>query len=299
MSQVPVPYTPVNTPIVSDQEFNGAKFRTVTWKVPASTTYKAKLIYVHGFVEEINIYTEFFDNLASAGIETFMFEQRGAGHFATGKLTGKTNEFHTFNDLEHFITENKGDDGFFLGGHSMGGGIVLNYGIHGANKHLIKGIIACGPLVQVHPKSAPNVVLKTLSPIAAKLLPNMQMNTKLDYDDLTSNTKWLQYIKDTTPTFTGTLAQLYDMLSRGEKLLDQEYGTKFTPPLIIVHGEKDQINWIKASEKFYNNLPNKTDKTFHPIKDGKHSLFIEREEVYQPVLQKVVSFVDQYKNAKL
>lgn len=300
MPQVPIPYDPVNSVIIATEEFDGAKFKTASWKVPANVPYKGKLIYVHGFAEDCTVYTEFCDNLASNGIEVYIFEQRGAGEYSSGKLMGKTNEYHTFHDLDYFIKKNLDErqdknEQFFLAGHSMGGAIVLHYGITGTYKDQIKGIVSCGPLITLNPNSQPNFVLKALMPFAAKVLPNHQIDTKLNYDYITSNEKWKDYIKKTTPAFIGTTKQMFDMLNRGEKLLDANYGTKFSGPLLMVHGKEDHINDIHSTEAFYKNLPDKTDKFFYPIDHGKHSLFLEVEPVFKNVLGKLLTFFDEYK----
>lgn len=54
-----IPYTPKGEPTIEFVEHNNAKFKTVTWKVPNEVTYKGKIIYVHGFAEQSNVYTEF------------------------------------------------------------------------------------------------------------------------------------------------------------------------------------------------------------------------------------------------
>ena len=59
MTTVEIPYKPKGTPEIEFVEHNGANFKTVTWKVPQSVSYKGKIIYVHGFAEESNVYTEF------------------------------------------------------------------------------------------------------------------------------------------------------------------------------------------------------------------------------------------------
>lgn len=113
-------------------------------------------MFVHGFAEYDAVYVRLFDDLSAAGYEVFFFDQRGSGLTSPGKLKGKTDEFHVFNDLDFFLERNlneiKDTDNkeIFLLGHSMGGGISLNYGIHGKYKDQIRGIIVSGPLILLH-----------------------------------------------------------------------------------------------------------------------------------------------------
>jgi len=300
MPVVPVPYDAKNTPKIEFAEYNGARFKTVEWPVPEGVEYKGKVVYVHGFAEEANVYTEFFDNLSNAGYEVFFFEQRGAGEGSPGKLRGRTDEFHTFDDLDHFIKQQLDkrtdkSEKFYLGGHSMGGGIVLNYGIRGTYKDDIKGYFACGPLIRLHPKSQPNIILNTLAPFAAKVLPNFQIDSKLNYDYITSSPRWKKYIEDSSPKLIGTTRQFNDMFERGKHLLDPEYANKFKFPLLIVHGTEDYINDIAGSEEFYNSLKDKTGKKFVRVEKGRHSLFVEVESIYQDVLNQLLEFLAENK----
>lgn len=293
-----IPYTPKGTPIEEIVDFDGASFKTTTWKVPLSTKYLGKIIYVHGFMEHASIYTEFFDNLSQNGFEVFFFDQRGAGDTSPGPLLGLTDEHHTFNDLDFMIKrslEQRTDktEKFFLVGHSMGGGIVLNYGIRGKYKEHIKGIVASGPLVYLHPKTRPNFIVQKLSPLLAKFLPRVQIDTKLNYDYVTSNERWKNYIKQLDKKLIGSLRQLYDMFQRGEALEKPEYVRKFDPDisLLVLHGDRDYINDIEGTKKFFGLLSNNIDKKFVPIKGGRHSLFIEREEIHEPVFKEVLEFL--------
>lgn len=86
----------------------------------------------------------------------FFFDQRGAGFTSPGKLKGLTDEFHTFDDLDYFLKKNideissRENKKLYLMGHSMGGGIALNYGIKGKYKDYLNGIAVTGPLILLH-----------------------------------------------------------------------------------------------------------------------------------------------------
>ncbi|KAK6455587.1 Alpha/Beta hydrolase protein [Scheffersomyces xylosifermentans] len=301
MAVVPVPYTPSHEPVEEFVEFNGAKFRTVSWNVPETITRKGKVIFVHGFAESAPLYTEFFDNLNKAGYDVFFFDQRGAGETSPDKLEGKTDEFHTFNDLDFFIKRNYDaredkTEKFFLGGHSMGGGIVLNYGIRGKYRDYIKGIFTSGPLIKLHPDTQPNVIVRTLSPVINALVPGLKIDSKLNYDYITSNEKWKKYIIDSNKKLIGTVRQFNDMFARGDDLNKKEIVAKFSPniALLVLHGTGDHINWIKGTEDFIALLPENVDKQFYPIEDARHSLFIEREGLVEDIREKVIAFLDKH-----
>lgn len=298
---IPLPYEAKGEPVIDFIPFNGAKFKTVTWKVPSDVEYKGKIIYVHGFFEHSSIYTEVFDKLSQAGYEVFFFDQRGAGATSPGKEVGKTDEYHVFNDLEFMIKHNldartNPDEKFILGGHSMGSGIVLNYGIQGKYKDHIRAIFAVGPLIKLHPNTEPNIVLRTLAPVLNKLLPTFKIDSKLNYDYITSNEKWKNYIKSHDTKLIGTVRQFNDMFVRGEKLTKKEYVDKFGPniPLLLLHGTNDNINYIEGTKKFYELLNDKSNVEFIQVEGGRHSLLIENEEIFNKVFKDLTKFLDSH-----
>lgn len=299
--EVPIPYEAKGEPVIDFIPFNGAKFKTVTWKVPEDVEYKGKIIFVHGFSEHSTIYTEAFDKLSQAGYEIFFFDQRGAGATSPGKEVGKTDEYHVFNDLEFMIKHNldnrtNPEEKFILGGHSMGSGIILNYGVQGKYKDSVKAIFAVGPLIKLHPNTEPNAILRAAAPVLTRLLPNFKIDSKLNYDYITSNERWKNYIKSHDTKLIGTVKQFNDMFVRGEKLTKKETVSKFGPniPLLLLHGTNDNINWIEGTKKFHSLLPDTTDVEFVQVKDGRHSLLIENDEIFADVFRDLTNFLNKY-----
>lgn len=299
MTEIQIPYEAKGKAVIDYVEFNGAKFKTVTWKVPSSTPYKGKIIYVHGFSEHSNIYTEAFDKLSQAGYEIFFFDQRGAGETSPGKEVGKTDEAHVVADLDYMIKHNldartDANEKLILAGHSMGSGIALNYAISGKYRTSIRALFVVGPLVKLHPKTEPNVVLRVLSPVINKLLPTFKIDSKLNYDYITSNERWKNYIKQHDSKLIGTARQFYDMFARGERLLDPAYVAKFDKDikLLILHGTDDNINSIVASKKFFELVPDTVNKQFEAVEGGRHSLLIERDEIFEKVFKIIIDFLE-------
>ncbi|KAM3163475.1 Monoglyceride lipase [Lachancea thermotolerans] len=284
------PYKPTSSSFIKDKhQFDGADFTYVKWFVATeqTPTAKARLLVVHGFDEYTLLYSRLMDQLSKVGIESFAFDQRGSGETSPGKQRGRTNEYHTFNDLDHFIEWNLEDKDpetpLFLFGHSMGGGIVLNYGCAGRFRDQIAGIVCTGPLIELHPHSAPSRLVTALSPLLAACLPNFRIDTGLDIDATTSDERYRNFLSRdplTVPLY-GSLRQIYDFLTRGKKLLeDKEYVAKLQKPVLIFHGISDTINDPKASEKF-NKLCTATDKRLELVPGARHSLCLETDEVFE------------------
>jgi acylglycerol lipase len=160
------------------------------------------------------------DDLASQGYESFFFDQRGSGWTSPDKAKGLTDEFHTFDDLDFFIKMNIDEIGpdmkLFMGGHSMGGGIALNYGITGQYKDRLSGIFVTGPLILLHPRTRPNRWLRSFSELVAKVWPTKKIDTELVKHYVTADEEWADFISENpilTP-FIGTLRQISDFLKR-------------------------------------------------------------------------------------
>ncbi|KAG7663023.1 uncharacterized protein J8A68_003450 [[Candida] subhashii] len=302
MTSGEIPYKPKGTPVIEFVEYNGAKFKTVSWLVPEGIDYKGKIICVHGFAEHSEIYYQICDHLSQNGYELFFFDQRGAGDTSPGNLIGKTDEYHTFNDLDYFIKRNldarkdaDSTEQFFLMGHSMGGAIVLNYGIRGKYKDHIKGIISSAPLIELHPETQVNIVVRVLTPVINKLVPNLKIDSKLKWDYITSDPEWKKYLMS-SDKLIGTVRQFHDMFARGEALLKKEYASKFSDKiaLLIVHSPIDKINDYQGSAKVFDNIPEVVDKKLQPIEDAQHSLFIEREELFNKTLDICLEFLNSH-----
>ncbi|CAH6722785.1 monoglyceride lipase [[Candida] jaroonii] len=296
---VKVPYTPKKQPVIEFIPFDGLKFKTEFWQHAEGSTYIGRILYVHGFAEDSKMYCEYFDILSDLGFDIFFFDQRGAGETSPEKDHGKTNESLVYKDLEFIIKKNLESmkqkdpkEKLILMGHSMGGGIVLNYAVKGKYRDQIRAIVATGPMVLLHPSTAPNFLLKTFSNLAYKLAPNFRLDAGLNINYVTSNEKWQKYIAGHTKKFWITSNLFHGMLHRGENLTKPEYVSSFDPdiPVLVFHGTNDQINWLDGTKKFIDLLHDNVDKEFVPIKNARHSLAVEVDPLRDQVIDKIVDY---------
>ncbi|KAK6463770.1 Alpha/Beta hydrolase protein [Scheffersomyces coipomensis] len=297
MVEIEPPYKAINTPISATINYKGADFKAQTWKVPEGTPLKGKIVYVHGFAESSGLYVKLFDQLSTYGYQVFFFSQRGAPETSPGKQLGVTNETLIFDDLDYFIKYNLDQspksDKLFLLGHSMGGGIILNYAIKGTYRNQINGIVCSGPLVLLHPTTQPNIIVRTFAGYINYLVPHLKVDSKLNHDLLTSDEDWKQYIIKHDKKLIGTVRQFHHMFQRGEKLLDKSYTKNFNTPVLVFHGEIDEINDPVGTKKFFETLDYK-DSEFVPVKGARHSLFIESEPIYKDIYGKLTQFLDSH-----
>lgn len=303
----PCPYKPI-TPIPSIQyeKFDGANFAYMTWPC-SDAEVKGRILIVHGFNEHCSLQYRLMDNLSQNGYESFMFDQRGAGMTSPGKLKGLTDEYHTFNDLDHFIEKNLKECKqkkipLILFGHSMGGAIVLSYACHGKYKHEIDAYTCTGPLIQLHPHSKPSMITQLLSPLLARFLPKVRIDTGLDLQGITSDIDYRNYLANDKPLsvpIIGSFKQIYDFLQRGDALyLNKDgYVTKNfvqDKPVLIMHGQMDTINDPDASKKFIEICPAK-DKELKLYPGARHSILsLESDKYFKPIFADYVEWLDNH-----
>src|SRR5579871_4355326 len=135
-------------------------------------TPKARLIFIHGFSDHINAYGILFPTLATLGISTYGFDQRGWGR-SVHSPSEKGNSGPTtlvLSDITSFIksvlasSSPDDDDGknppLFLMGHSMGGAEVLCYIAQGPSDVVsqIRGFLLNAPFLAIHKDTKPSII---------------------------------------------------------------------------------------------------------------------------------------------
>ncbi|KAK9321001.1 Alpha/Beta hydrolase protein [Lipomyces orientalis] len=287
---------------------NGIDFHVKDTVPPAGIPTVAKLLFLHGFAEHVDRYSELFDFLASRGIEVFAFDQRGAGQTSREKKQwGMTDEKMVFLDLEEIIRRKIGPevvDGktaipWFMIGFSMGGGICLNYAIKGQHREWFAGYLAISPWVLLHPRTHPNPIIYNVLLGISKAFPRIQYFTGLDFEFLSRDPASVQRVRDDPMCHaTGTLKQMADTFDRGRKLLDNTYNSNFVNrALLIIHGDADKIVSYDAAKEFFDSLQI-TDKTMITIEGGYHELHHEIEDDRKKFLAELTNWILDKSGAK-
>lgn len=228
-----------------------------TWE--ADTT-KAVVVLVHGMGEHATRYADFvIPTLVKNNFSIIAFD-----HFGHGKTTGKRGHNPNFEavleSLETVI--NKAAEVFpkkpiFLYGHSMGGNVVLNYGIR--KKHSLAGIIGTSPFLQLafQPPAAKLFVGKLLQKIA----PSITMGNELNPNDISrDNTEVKKYINDPlihskiSPNFSITF------IETGKWAIENAH--KLQTPTLLLHGTGDKIIDYKGTQSFAEKTDNATLKLY-------------------------------------
>lgn len=265
-----------------------------TWKAPdgAELYYqewlpggevKAAVVLVHGLGEHSARYQHVADFLNAAGYSMTAFDLRGHGR-STG-VRGDCSYDQTAEDIQHFLDQTSArfpGKPLFLYGHSLGGALVLYYGL--THQPKLTGIIATSPgLIPAQDPGAKRIIAKLL----AKLMPTMTMNNDLDVTGLSHDTTVSEkYLADPLvhPKISTRLGN--DLLSKGEWMTQQ---SSFPAPLLLLQGSADRLVNPKGARKFAENV--KGAITFQEYPGLYHELHNEPEQ--KEVLQTILDWMEK------
>jgi len=131
-----------------------------------------RVLLVHGMGEHSSRYHHVARILTEAGLRVDSFDHRGHGR-STGKR-GHSPAYARLLDDVSLMLEQDNTTPVFLYGHSMGGNIVLNYGLQ---KPPVSGIIATGPWLKL--TDQPPAALILFARLMSSIKPDLTLNSGL------------------------------------------------------------------------------------------------------------------------
>ncbi len=203
---------------------------------------------VHGLGEHSGRYAHVGECLTEAGYTLAAFDLRGHG-LSGGKRGHAPGIPVVMKDIARFLEESETRFGAdlprFLYGHSLGGSLVINYGLR--RKPDLAGVIATSPALAT--AFAPPKAKVTLGKIMSNILPGLQMNNGLETTALSRDKAIVTAYQNDVLVHNKLSAQLgIDLLESGQFALDN--ATSWNMPLLLMHGTADRITSHKASKQF-------------------------------------------------
>lgn len=225
----------------------------------------AVLIIVHGFSDHSGRYMTIVDNLVPRRIAVYSFDQRGHGR-SPGQR-GYINSFSEYRDdvltFTRLVAGQEPDIPLFLLGHSMGGLIGLDFGLHHPQE--VNGVIASSPHLSDPPVSP---ILITLSRALSTVWPTFSMDAGMDNTGLSRDPDVVQTFLDDPLNHGKGTARLATELSKAVAGTNAN-AASFQPPLLIIHGTADRLTDPEASRRFYEKVTS-SNKTFIAYEGGYH-----------------------------
>jgi alpha-beta hydrolase superfamily lysophospholipase len=211
-------------------------------------TVKGTVVLVHGLGEHVGRYAHVARTFNQAGYALLGFDL--PGHGRTGGRRGHIPSLERVMDLVDFRLADAAQrfpaGRHFLYGHSLGGNLVLAYGL--ARKPQLTGILCTGPaLGQLKPFPA---WLVSLVSLLAKAAPGFTIGNMLDLSSLSHDPVVIQAYK-ADPLVHGkiSLRLAVDLITGGESLV--AHAGEFPPiPLLLMQGGRDRIVSPQATDAF-------------------------------------------------
>ena len=243
---------------------------------------KAVVVIVHGMGEYGGRYPHVVNALVPKGYAIYAADHRGHGR-SDGKrmFVSKWSEY--LDDLGLFIRlvkEQWVGRPFFLYGHSMGGNITLNYVLRHPDGY--NGIIASASAVG---KLDVPPILAFISKIMSRLAPAMQVKTNLELADISRDPVEAKAYGDDPQVQTFATPRFgVEMPAAAEWAT--AHAAKFKPPLLMLHGDSDNIVNVSASRDFFAKVP-QPDKKLIVYEGGVHESHndIHRDQVIADIEQ--------------
>ena len=225
---------------------NGISFYIRGWD-PTSNRPKALLTLIHGLGEHTGRYLHVGKTMTDAGYALVGFDLRGHGKSggARGHFPSLSAIMQDMRQFSKFLVQRYPDIPHFLYGHSLGGLLSLAYALQypaGLN-----GVIVTGAALRSSLQEQKNKI--AMVNMLGSLLPTITVPSGLDTTMISRDPEIVKkYINDPL---------VHDKASLGFgkaalKAIDQcfSHAKEFTPPLLIMHGTDDKLNYPSGSEDF-------------------------------------------------
>lgn len=261
---------------------NGLTLLGRAW-ISQNSTPKGSVYLVHGLGEHSGRYGDLADELNQSGYHLVGFDLRG--HGLSEGPRGHTPDYNDLlDDIQTLIQHSRERFSFnlpeFLYGHSLGGNLVLNFGLQRSPQ--LFGMIVTSPLLKTafEPPKAKLFAARVLS----QILPALTLKSGLETEALSRDQAVVisynndPYVHDKLSARLG-----FEMLQQGEKAL--ENASNWQLPLLLMHGTADRICSCSASQEFAQAAGESVDLVLW--EDNYHELQndLEREKVISRMIQ--------------
>ncbi len=273
-----MPITTVNSILDAPR---GARLFVRSWR-PVSAP-RATIQLIHGLTEHTGRYEYVGCKLAEAGFLVVANDLRGHGR-STGARGHVPRFERLLDDLTHVAESCDGPSQRFLYGHSLGGNIAINYVLR--RKPRLRGLIITSPLLKT--TTPPPAWQWDLAQIAYRVFPWARFNTPLDPARLSHDLTVGERLRS-DPLWTGKVSArlAVDMLDAGRWAL--EHADELTTPMLLMHGEADQMTSAEASREFAASAGDTC--RFRPWEGMHHEL--HHEIIRAEFMEEIIGFVNE------
>ena len=217
-----------------------------TWE-PEVVSSRAVVCLVHGLGEHSSRYAHVAEALSKEGYILLTFDLRGHGR--SGGVRGHISSIDDFmNDIDLLLVQAQmryPGLPVILYGHSLGGILVLHYGLK--RNPAIKGIIATGPGLHTALEKQPIKIF--MAKLLGSLMPATTLASGLDANTISRDETIVQAYK-TDPLVHDRISLGFGKIMIGVTKWTLENAGKFPLPLLLLHGKADVLSFPSSSTEF-------------------------------------------------
>ncbi len=203
-------------------------------------------VIVHGLGEHCGRYEKISKKLLENNFGLIRFDLRGHG-----RSWGKRGDISSFDDyvedIEKATSELK--EKFHLIGHSLGGLIVLYYGIKKPER--LKSLVVSAPLLGL--KIKPPKFKLLLGKVLLRIAPRVSMSNEIDPRKLSHDESVVEaYINDPLVHRKITVRWFFQTMKAMNYVNLHPEGIKV--PVLFLHGSSDELTDPEATKNFYEKI---------------------------------------------
>ena len=225
---------------------NSVNFYIRGWD-PTSNRPKALLTLVHGLGEHTGRYLHVGKSMTDAGYALVGFDLRGHGKSggARGHFPSLNAVMRDIRQFSKFLVQRYPDIPHFLYGHSLGGLLSLAYALQYPTG--LNGVIVTGAALRSSLQEQKNKI--AMVNLLGSFLPNITVPSGLDATMISRDADVVKkYINDPLVHDKASLGFGKAALKANDPGFS--HAKEFTPPLLIMNGTDDKLNYPSGSEDF-------------------------------------------------
>ncbi len=239
---------------------SGRRYGRVVWE-PAGLS-RALLVLVHGFAEHASRYRPLAEPLAERGLMVAALDLWGHGHSDgargdLGDLPTCAQDVAAF--AEEMLRGRAGCSAYVLFGHSFGGLVAIQIGLHHPGS--LRRVIIQSPLLEV---SFPIPRWKRLtSAVLARLWPTVRLPLDLDASFLCHDRAVIEAYRSDPLVHNLMSARTYRSLRRTAETLKAR-AAELQKPVLLLCGSEDRIISVPTALRWFEQLRCEKRKVVFP-----------------------------------
>ncbi|MFE4104899.1 alpha/beta hydrolase [Almyronema epifaneia] len=249
-----------------DSHFTAARGTQLYYQLWLPAKVRGGVILVHGIGEHSGRYEGLVQPLCQAGFAVASFDHPGHG-----RSPGQRGHIERWQDYQtnlklffQLVSTQLPQQPLFLYGHSLGALIALDYSLQSPQ---LAGLIISGTPVRPAGRFG-NPVLIAIARLLSQVWPTLTFKTQLDPSLLSRDPALRQqYLHD--PLVHSAVTARWGTESLKAIARIKQQAAKVCCPVLMLHGEADQISLLAPSLQFFEDLGS-ADKTLKVYPGGYH-----------------------------